>query len=58
MLTNHDEKPQRLKAVNFAWASVGLEGFELSNVEEEHARAYVEGDFTLDEFIKRSIAST
>jgi len=53
-----DEREKRQQAVNFARASVGLEGFELSNVGEEHARSYVEGDFTLEEFIERCTAST
>jgi hypothetical protein len=44
--------------VNHARASVGLEGFKLSAVEEENARAYVEGEITLDEFLERSIPST
>lgn len=51
-----NERSQRLKAVNFARASVGLEGFEISNVHEEHAGAYVEGEITLDEFIELSSA--
>lgn len=49
-----DDKAERLRAVNFARASVGLEGFNLSAVEEENAKAYVEGEITLDEFIERS----
>jgi hypothetical protein len=54
----HDNRKERLRAVNFARASVGLEGFNLSKVEEENARAYVQGEITLDEFLARSIAST
>lgn len=38
------------RAVNYARASVGLEGFKLSEVDEENARAYVEGEITLEEF--------
>lgn len=50
-----DDRAERLRAVNYARASVGLEGFKLSAVvEEENARAYVEGEITLDEFIERS----
>ena len=52
-----DEREERLRAVNFARASVGLEGFELSKVDEEHARTYVEGEITLDEFIERANAA-
>ena len=53
-----DDRAERLRAVNYARASVGLEGFKLSKVEEENARAYVEGEITLDEFLRRSIPST
>lgn len=53
-----DDRAERLRAVNYARASVGLEGFNLSKVEEENARAYVEGEITLDEFLRRSIPST
>ena len=55
---DRDERDRRLQAVTFARASVGLEGFKLSAVEEENARAYVDGDITLDEFLGRSISST
>lgn len=53
-----DDRAERLRAANFTRASVGLEGFKLSAVEEENARAYVEGEITLDEFLGRSIPST
>lgn len=49
-----DDRAERLRAVNYARASVGLEGFKLSAEDEETARAYVEGEITLDEFIERS----
>ena len=52
------ERLQRLEAVDFARASVGLEGFKPSVEDEELARAFMEGEITLDEFIKRSIEST
>nr|WP_262377782.1 antitoxin VbhA family protein [Pseudomonas lundensis] len=47
-----------MRAVNYARASVGLEGFKLSAFEEENARAYVEGEITLNEFLTRSLPST
>ena len=53
-----DDRAERLRAVNFARASVGLEGFTLSAVEEKNAKAYVEGEITLDEFLGRSTSST
>lgn len=49
-----DDREKRLRAVNYARASVGLEGFKLSAEDEENARAYVEGEITLDEFIEYS----
>jgi len=49
-----DDRAERLREVNYARASVGLEGFKLSAEDEETARAYVEGEITLDEFIERS----
>ena len=52
------DRAERLRAVNYARASVGLEGFKLSAFEEENARAYVEGEITLDEFLTRSLPST
>lgn len=53
-----NDRAERLRAVNHARASVGLEGFKLSAAEEENARAYVEGEITLDEFLGRSIPSS
>ena len=51
------DRAERLRAVNYARASVGLEGFKLSAFDEERARAYVEGEISLDEFLRRSILS-
>ncbi|MCQ2992440.1 antitoxin VbhA family protein [Pseudomonas tremae] len=51
------DRAERLRAVNYARASVGLEGFKLSALDEERARAYVEGEISLDEFLVRSIPS-
>ena len=53
-----DERAKRLRAVKFARASVGLEGFTLSEIDAENAKAYVDGEMTLDEFLRRSIPST
>ena len=53
-----DDRAERLRAVNYARASVGLEGFKLSKADEENARAYVDGETTLDELIAASIAPT
>lgn len=54
---DRDECDRRLQAVNFARASVGLEGFTLSEIDKEQARAYVDGEISLDEFLKRSLRS-
>ena len=54
---DRDERSRRLQAVNFARASIGLEGFKLSEIDEEQARSYVGGEISLDEFITLSIAS-
>ena len=52
------DRTERLRAVNYARASVGLEGFKLSAFEEENVRAYVEGENTLNEVRTRSLPST
>lgn len=49
------DRAERLRAVNYARASVGLEGFKLSAFGEENARAYVDGEIDLDEFIRRNL---
>lgn len=51
------DRAERLLAVNYARASVELAGFKLSALDEENARAYAEGEVTLDEFLGRSIPS-
>lgn len=51
---DRNERDRRLQAVNFARASVGLAGFTLSEIDKEKARAYVDGEITLDEFIGRN----
>ncbi|MQU29729.1 chromosome segregation protein ParM [Pseudomonas helleri] len=49
-----DDREKRLRAVNYARASAGLEGFKLSAEDEENARAFVESEITLGEFIEYS----
>lgn len=56
-VTKRSDRAERLRAVNYARASVGLAGLKLSALDEENARAYVEGEVTLDEFLGRSIPS-
>ena len=45
------ERRKRLEAVNFARASVGLEGFKSSEESEQHAARFVAGEITLAEFL-------
>ncbi len=44
-----DEKVRRTKAVEYARASVRLEGFVLDTETEELNRRYIEGEITSDE---------
>ncbi|PBP45432.1 antitoxin VbhA family protein [Pseudomonas syringae] len=50
------EMLRRRKAVDYARASLALEGFVISNDEEERAQAFVNGKLTLAEFISVEIA--
>ncbi|MCL2715523.1 MAG: antitoxin VbhA family protein [Alphaproteobacteria bacterium] len=47
-----EERQRRQEAVNFARASVGLEGFKLSQAEEAHAERYINGDIDIKEFVR------
>ncbi|WP_288407257.1 antitoxin VbhA family protein [uncultured Pseudomonas sp.] len=49
------EREQRRKAVEYACASIGLEGFVLSAEEKRRAQAFVDGKLTLTEFVSASI---
>ena len=44
------DREKRLQAVEYARASVELEGFTLSALDEQHAAEYIDGRITLDEF--------
>ncbi|MCF5166153.1 MULTISPECIES: antitoxin VbhA family protein [Pseudomonas] len=46
----------RQKAVDYARASLALEGFVFSTDEEQRAQAFVNGKLTLAEFISVEIA--
>lgn len=50
-----DERRRRENAVNFARASVGLEGFKLSEEEEAHVRRFVSGKTQLAEFVRGAV---
>lgn len=45
------ESAKRLEAVNYARASVGLEGFKLSEAEEQRAARFVAGEIDLAELV-------
>lgn len=46
------ERGRRVAAVNYARASVGLEGFSLSAADEEQAQRLINGDIDLEEFVQ------
>lgn len=46
------EHKRREDAVNYARASVGLEGFRINEAEEEHARRFINGEIDMTEFLK------
>lgn len=45
------ERSRREAAVNYARASVGLEGFSLSEANEAHARRFIAREISLQEFV-------
>nr|ELQ8281701.1 antitoxin VbhA family protein [Pseudomonas aeruginosa]ELQ8282029.1 antitoxin VbhA family protein [Pseudomonas aeruginosa] len=48
---SEDERRKRQEAVNYARASVGLEGFKPSQADEEHAARFIAGEIDLAEFV-------
>lgn len=46
------ERRRREEAVNYARSSVGLEGFKISEAEEQHACRFINGEIALAEFVK------
>lgn len=46
------ERSRRQSAVNYARASVDLEGFSLSEADEAHAQRFVDGQISLQEFVQ------
>jgi hypothetical protein len=51
------ERRERQKAVDFARASIGLEGFNVSDEIEASARRFINGEIGLEEFVKPRISS-
>jgi hypothetical protein len=52
-----EERVLRQNAVDYACASVALEGFKLSADELAHAQRYVNGELSLAEFLKPAALS-
>lgn len=46
------EHDRRTTAVNYACASVGLEGFSLCAADEEHAQRFINGDIDLGDSLQ------
>ncbi|MDX3895800.1 MAG: antitoxin VbhA family protein [Pusillimonas sp.] len=46
------ERSRRQSAVNYARATVGLEGFSLSEADEAHAQRFIDGQISLQEFVQ------
>jgi len=51
-----DNREERIQAVKYARASIELEGFTLSALDEQHAADYIDGRIALDEFITPRVA--
>lgn len=50
-----EERASRQEAVDFARASVAMEGFKLSAEEIEHGRRYIDGEIDLEEFVSAPV---
>lgn len=46
------ERRRREQACAYARASIELEGFKISEAEEEHARRFINGEIDMEEFLK------
>lgn len=46
------ERDRRVAAVNDARASGGLAGFSLSGADEAHAQRFIDGEASLNEFVR------
>ncbi|MGV2895919.1 antitoxin VbhA family protein [Achromobacter sp. AGC78] len=47
-----NERSRCEAAVHYVRASVGLEGFSLSEADEAHARRFIKGEISLQEFVQ------
>lgn len=41
--------------MNYATASVGLEGFTVDKAEEQHSQRFINGEITLEEFVTNGL---
>ena len=46
------ERARRLEAVNYARASVGLEGFKSNPAADAHDQRFINGEISLAEYVK------
>ena len=49
---NHHDRAERRAHIDFARGSVRLEGYVLTPATEAIAQRYIEGEVTLDDFVK------
>lgn len=52
---SEEEKEERTKAVNFAHASICLEGYSLSKKEMDHAQRFICGEIDLEKFVNGNL---
>ncbi len=50
-----EERQARRQAVEYAQASVALEGFEISEPSKKLAQRFIDGEIDLDEYLNTSI---
>jgi hypothetical protein len=50
------ERQRRIDAVNYGRASVFLEGFTLSDADEQHAQRFINGEIDLREYVEARYA--
>ena len=55
---SEEERERRQEAVDYARASVALEGFTLGQSDEEHAQRFINGKIELAEFVKVRLNET
>lgn len=49
---SEQERERRKAAVDYARASVGLEGFKIGNAAEQHVHRFINGEIDLAAFVK------